>query len=123
MSDRDKISELFTSYTRGGGAEGLNEIRVFLASRPPEPELLEWLYMGFYTNHLYNECIEVCKEMEKIQPGNMKTAFYRANSHFQLGDVESARQGWQQVVAGDPNSHLAHKARERLEGRRLPRKA
>ena len=34
----------------------------------------------------------------------------------------ASRLGCQAVISGDPESHLAHKARERLEGRRLPRK-
>jgi len=119
--DRDRVASLLTTYTKGG-AQGLNEIRMFLTTRSPDPELLEWLCMGFYTNGLYAECVEVCDEIAKNDPNNIKSLFYRANSQFHLENLDQARAGWQKVIDIDPNSHMAHKSRERIEGKRLPKR-
>jgi tetratricopeptide (TPR) repeat protein len=103
-----------TEYSQKVDRAELERIESRLLKDPQNLELMDWVAFMFYSNGVPDKAIEYYRRLAAARPRNASYQYFLGNLHQQQGELEPARECWNQVVSLDLEGEYAARARRKL---------
>lgn len=104
-----------TNYAKASDPTELAKMEELLAKDPESIPLLEWIAFMYYTSDNTARAVELYERLVRLQADNEGHHYYLANLYKKLNKVDRAIQHWRKVMALNPQSKFADKARRLLQ--------
>jgi tetratricopeptide (TPR) repeat protein len=113
MAMEDKFG--ITNYAKASDPAELEKMEDLLKRDPDSVPLLEWIAFMYYTSDNTKRAVELYEKLVRLQADNEGHHYYLANLYKKTDQADRAIQHWRKVMALNPQSKFADKARRLLQ--------